>query len=126
MEFIAPLVLIFSATIGWILFFIINIKTVRRLRKNPITRDELGFHLFWGWYAITISQALFFSKEWTTKRRNRPNGYMFANKDLVEQYTTPFEKITCKLMIILGFFALASLLIFMILDAVTFLIDLVR
>ncbi len=99
-----------SMIVSWILFFIINIKTVRRLRKNPITKNELGFHLFWGWYALNISETLLFSKEWTIRRRNSSNGYMFANYDLVHQYTTPFEKVICKLCIILSLFSVLGLL----------------
>ncbi len=112
--------MIISLTSAWILFFIINLKIVRRLRKNPITKDELGFHLFWGWYALNISEALFFSKKWMTKRRSRPHGYMFANFNLVHQYTTPFEKVICKLFVILGLLSIVSLLIIGFLDQIGF------
>ncbi len=101
-----------------VLFFIINLKTVRRLRKNPITKDELGLSLVWGWHAITVSEALLFSKEYTTKRRKRSHGYMFANYDLVYQYTTPFEKAICKLFIILGVFSVLGILISGLLDRI--------
>jgi len=124
MEFIVPLVLIFSAVIGWILFFIINIKTVRRLRKNPVTRDELGFHLFWGWYALNISLALFVSEKKMIKRKNHSDGYLFANQKLVQQYTTPFEKIICKLLVLMGILMLASVLVFMIMDGAEYLMSL--
>jgi len=126
MEFIADLAIFSSLIIAWILFCIINIKTVRRLRKNPITKDELGFHLWWGWYALNIAEAIFFSKEWMAKRKKRSHGYLFANKDLVEQYTTPFEKIICKLMVSFGLFFLVGILILIARDGVVFLIDLVR
>ncbi len=126
MEFVVALTIFISMMVIVILFFIINIKTVRRLRKNPITRDELGFHLWWGWYALNVAEAVFFSKEWMAKRKKRSHGYMFANKDLVEQYTTPFEKIICKLMVGFSLFFLVSMLILIALDGVVFLIDLVR
>ncbi len=101
-----------------ILFFIINIKTVRRLRKNPITKDAMGFYLFWGWYALNLSVALFASKKWMTKRRSYSDGYLFANPDLMRQYTTPFEKVICKLFVILGLFSVLGLLISSFLDSV--------
>ncbi len=125
MESIIAWLIAISLLTTWILFFIINIKIVRKLRKNPVTKDELGFHLWWGWYALNISQALFFSKEWTNKRRNCSHGYMFANYDLVHQYTTRFEKVICKIFVLLGMFLLISLLIAIIWDGLELLIRLV-
>ncbi len=108
----------FSMIMACMLFFFINLTTVRRLRKNPITKDELGFHLFWGWYALNISEALFVSKKRMTKRRSHSDGYLFANPDLVRQYTMPFEKVICKLLIILGLFSILGVLIFGLLDKI--------
>ncbi len=106
----------FSMITAWILFFFINFTTVRRLRKNPITKDGLGFHLFWGWYALNMSLALFVSKKRMIKRRSHSDGYLFADPDLMRQYTTPFEKIICKLLIVTGLFGVLGLLIFGLLD----------
>ncbi len=125
MESIEAWVVMFSVLMGWVLFFIINIKTVRRLRKNPITKDELGFHLFWGWYALNLSVALFASKKWMIKRRSHSDGYLFANPDLMRQYTTLFEKIICKTLILLGIFILVFVFINMLLDGLKFLMRLV-
>ncbi|MCF6325448.1 MAG: hypothetical protein L3J89_14215 [Gammaproteobacteria bacterium] len=125
MESIIPWVVVLLLIMIVILFFIINIKTVRRLRKNPITRDELGFHLVWGWYAITISLVLFVPNERMAKRRSYSDGFLFANQDLVAQYTTPFEKVICKLMASLVLFFLAIALMLMIGDGAEYLMDLV-
>ena len=125
MESIIPWVVVLLLIMIVILFFIINIKTVRRLRKNPITRDELGFHLVWGWYAITISLTLFVSKERMAKRRSYSDGFLFANQDLVAQYTTPFDKAICKLFISFGLFFLACMFIVIAWDGVEYLMDLV-
>ncbi len=113
-------VMLVSGWITFILFFVINIKTVRRLKKNPVTKGELGFHFFWGWYAITVSQALTFSKEWTTKRKKRSHGYMFANYNLMYQYTTPFEKILSKIFILLGLLSATSIFTFGVLHLIGF------
>ncbi len=124
MESIVAWVAFFTVISICVLFFIINIKIVRRLRKNPITKDAMGFHLFWGWYALNISEVLFFSKKWMTKRRNRSHGYMFANYDLVHQYTTRFEKLICKIFVLLGMFFGVGILIMMVLDGLEFLMRL--
>ncbi len=111
MGLIVVLVLCFSLALAWILFFFINIKIVRRLKKNPITKDAMGFHLIWGWYALNISEALFFSREWVTKRRGCSHGFMFADYELIHQYTTPFEKLICKTFVILGLSSVIGILI---------------
>ncbi|VAW86245.1 hypothetical protein MNBD_GAMMA17-1010 [hydrothermal vent metagenome] len=126
MESIIPWVVMLPAIMAWILFLFINIKTVRRLRKNPITRDELGFHLVWGWYAITISLTLFVSKERMAKRRSYSDGFLFANQDLMAQYTTPFEKVICKLMASLVLFVLVCMFLLIAWNGVEYLMNLVE
>ncbi len=125
MEKIVAWVVFFSLISICFLFLIINIKTVRRLRKNPITKDEMGFHLFWGWYALNLSVALFASKKWMIKRRSHSDGYLFANPDLMRQYTTLFEKAMCRTLVLLGIFMLVIVLINTALDGLAFLIRLV-
>ncbi len=116
MGLIMDLVLVISLIMTCILFIVINLKTVRRLKKNPITKDAMGFHLIWGWYAPNISLALFVSKKQMTKRKECSHGFMFADPDLMRQYTTPFEKVICKLFVILGLLSVVNLFIIGILD----------
>ena len=43
---------------GWLLFVVFGQTTVKRLRKNPDTKDQLGLELISGWDIFNAAQAL--------------------------------------------------------------------
>ncbi len=120
MEKIISWMVVLSLILTVIFFIIVNLKIVRKLKKNPTTKNELGLSLVWGWGALTVSQALFFSKKRMTEMRSRSHGYMFANYELVHQHTSKLDKILAGIFTFFYLLSAISLLISIVLDQVGF------
>src|SRR5690554_7670856 len=56
--------------IACVLYVVFGQVTVRKLRKNSKTRDELGLQLVSGWDIINVAQALSFPESWSKKLRS--------------------------------------------------------
>lgn len=57
-------IFVFFACILYVLF---GQLTVRKLRKNPNTKDLLGVEYVSGWDIINVAQAFAFPRSWTKK-----------------------------------------------------------
>ncbi|CAG21174.1 hypothetical protein [Photobacterium profundum] len=53
--------------------------TVRKLRKNPTTKDLLGVEYASGWDIINVAQALAFPRSWSRVLEKSPLSFMNAN-----------------------------------------------
>ncbi len=60
--------------VAWILFVIFGQVTVRKLRKKPETRHELGVEFASGWDIFNVAQALTLPKSVMKKIRKNPQG----------------------------------------------------
>ena len=80
-----------NCIIAWILFIFFGQKTVRRLRKNPATKDHLGAVFFSGQDILNVAQALSLPKKIAKKFDS--NGGLAANSELVRKHTSKFEQI---------------------------------
>jgi hypothetical protein len=67
--------------------------TVRKLRKNPVTRDALGAELASGWDIINVAQALAFPRYLSKKIAESPISFMHANADILLENTSRFDRI---------------------------------
>lgn len=83
--------------IAMILFVIFGQVTVRKLRKNSETKDELGIEFASGWDIINVAGALAMPRWLNRKLRNTSLSYLYANADLLDKNTNTFDRILAAL-----------------------------
>lgn len=83
-------IFVFFACILYILF---GQLTVRKLRKNPKTKDLLGVEYVSGWDIINVAQAFAFPRAWTKKVENSKFSFIYANATVLYENTTKFDRI---------------------------------
>ena len=79
---------IFSA----ILYVAFGQITVRKLRNNPKTKDQLGLEYVSGWDIINVAQALAFPRSWSRKLEKSPLSSMYANSQILFENTNKFDR----------------------------------
>lgn len=75
------------------LFLLFSQLTVRKLEKNPQTRDELGFEYISGWNIINTAQALAMPNVLIKKIDKSPLASFFADSESLNRNTNKFDKI---------------------------------
>lgn len=92
--FAIPAAIGFFACILYVLFGQI---TVRKLRKNPQTKDQLGVEFTSGWDILNVASALCRPK-WLDDRykKSRLSG-LAANAEVLYQHTTLFDRILARI-----------------------------
>lgn len=83
----------FLMILAAIFYVIFGQVTVRKLRKNPETKKELGFEYVSGWDIINVAQALALPRSWSRKLEKSPLSSMHASSDLLFKHTNKFDKI---------------------------------
>lgn len=76
-----------------ILYVLFGQMTVRKLRKNPETKQALGFEYVSGWDIINAAQALALPKSWTRKLEKTPLSALYANAEILFANTSRFDRI---------------------------------
>ena len=71
--------------------------TVRKLRKNPVTKECLGVGLVSGWDILNAAEALALPKALTDRFEASPLSAMFANADLLREHTNAFDRVLAAL-----------------------------
>ena len=79
--------------VACILFVLFGQVTVRKLRKNPKTKDVLGGELLSGWDILNVAQALAFPASWLKRIENSPLSFMEADSRIVRENTNKFDHI---------------------------------
>lgn len=80
----------FFAAIFYVVFGQI---TVRKLRKNPKTKDKLGFEYVSGWDIINVAQSLSIPRKLSKKLENTPLSVLYANSELLHDQTNMLDRI---------------------------------
>lgn len=75
-----------------ILFVIFGQFTVRKLRKNPETRECLGVEFAHGLDILNVAQALSLPRSLTRKLNRSPLSLLHANSDVLFKHTTKFDR----------------------------------
>jgi len=75
-----------------ILYVIFGQVTVRKLRNNPRTKDQLGLEYASGWDIINVAQALAFPRSWSRKLEKSPLSSMYANSQILFENTNKFDR----------------------------------
>ena len=76
-----------------ILYVVFGQITVRKLRKNPDTKNTLGVKFASGWDTINIAQALAIPRSWAKKIENSPLSALYAKSEFLLNNTTRFDRI---------------------------------
>jgi len=87
-------------TVGFvdaILFVLFGQITVRKLRKNPATKNELGIEFVSGWDIINVAQALSMPAFMIRKFRKSKIYFLYANIDVLIKHTNRFDRILARL-----------------------------
>ena len=67
--------------------------TVRKLRKNPKTKDALGMEFVSGWDILNVAGALSKPKCLTKKRKQPLLSFLAADVETLYKQTTQFDRI---------------------------------
>jgi hypothetical protein len=101
-----------------ILFVFFGEKTVRKLRKNPTTRDALGIELISGWDIVNVMSALSLPRTLTRKFRETIFSSLDADAELLFTYTTKFDRVLARVLYISMASAVFALFILILLDKI--------
>lgn len=104
--------------IGWILFILFGQITVRRLRKNPETRDKLGLEFASGWDIFNVAGAMC-RPQWLSERLRRSTlSFTAADERPIYENTTWFDRLLGRTMFILMMGAIAIMMVLILLHFV--------
>jgi len=113
-EAIIFLSLILAIILTGILFVIFGQVTVKKLRKNPTTRDALGFETVSGGDIANVAFSLLVPKSlWFRYRQRREEGWPAPDPGLLHQHMSKSDRILGKILAsiwlatMLAFFAYA-------------------
>jgi hypothetical protein len=79
--------------IGCILFVVFGQITVRKLRKNPETKEHLGMEFTSGWDILNVAGALSTPLWLRNKFENSPLKFMSARYEVIYNHTSIFDRI---------------------------------
>ncbi len=102
--------------IGLILFVMFGQITVRKLRKNPETKNALGTEFASGWDILNTAQALAIPKIWAQKLKSSPLSGLYADVDLLYKNTSKFDRVLAFIVYWLLMTSVGILLVLMVLD----------
>jgi len=94
-----------------IFYVIFGQFTVRKLRKNPKTKDELGIEFVSGWNILNVAGALAMPKWINRKFKSTPLAFLYANADIVYANTSIFDRVIAIILYALFLFSGFSLII---------------
>ncbi len=84
-----------------IFFVLFGQITVRKLRKNPETKDELGVEFMSGWDILNVAQALALPDFMARKLKESPLSALHADKDILKKHTNKFDRILATIFYVL-------------------------
>ena len=94
-------VLIVSSMVCGLVFVLFGQFTVKKLRKNPATKDVLGLDLASGWDIINIAQSLTLPYKLYRIIEKSSLKHFFADKQVIESNTSRLDKILGQIFYIL-------------------------
>ena len=75
-----------------LLYVLFGQITVRKLRKNPETKQELGLEFASGWDILNVAQALATPRKIHKLLENGQLAFLHANSELISKHTNRFDK----------------------------------
>jgi len=117
LEILVGVIIAFTFII-MILFVLFGQITVRKLRKNPETRHELGLEFASGWDILNVAQALSLPKKMIQKMKKSPlYAVLEADAEVLYQHTTVFDRCLARVFYWLSVIFTLLALIFLFLNA---------
>lgn len=86
----------FILFLGLILFVIFGQVTVRKLRKNPKTKDALGFEYMSGSNIANVAKALAISRKKAQEMKENKMSFLYADIELLYEHTNKVDRILAK------------------------------
>lgn len=93
---VAFTIILISTILTGLLFVLFGEITVRRLRKNPETKKVLGIERVSGRDIMNVAMALSVPRMLNRRARRSKISFMFANADVLYQYTNRFDRILAR------------------------------
>lgn len=78
--------------ISLILYVVFGQITVRKLRKNPATKDALGLEFASGWDIVNVAQAIAIPRSWSKKLEQSPLSSLYAKSQILRENTSWFDR----------------------------------
>jgi uncharacterized membrane protein len=104
-----------TSIIACILFVLFGQVTVRKLRKNPVTKDALGIKFVSGWDIFNAAMILTFTRKYGRRIKQVPFGTLHANADVLYEHTTRLDRVLARVFFVpwalTGVFAVALMLL---------------
>lgn len=105
---------LFLAMLFYIIFGQI---TVRKLRKNPKTKNELGVEFVSGWDILNVAGALAMPRWINRKFQNTPLAFLYANAEILDENTNFLDRILATIFYALFVFSGSALIVLGIMHA---------
>ncbi len=114
--------IIFSFSMGvfflsMILYVVFGQITVRKLRKNPKTKNDLGMDFMSGWDILNVAGALAMPRWLNRKFQSTPLAFLYANAEILAKNTSVFDRVLAIIFYWLFVSSISSLMLLMILDS---------
>jgi len=113
-------ILILFAIITGIFFILFGQITVKKLRKNPRTKNALGLEYMNGWDILNTAQALAMPRSWSKKLEKSPLSSIHANSTLLIENTTKLDQVLAVIFYWLWVFTGFSTILLVLLNALGF------
>jgi len=101
--------------VGSVFFVIFGQVTMRKLRKKPEIRHELGIEFLSGWDILSVAQTLTLPKSIAQRIRRNSRGTA-ADPDLLYRYTTLFDRVLARVFYMLITLSVFAMFVLIILD----------
>ncbi len=76
-----------------VLYVVFGQVTVRKLRKNPNTKELLGMEFISGWDIINVAKAFSLPRSWMLKVEKSKFAFMYANSSTLFENTSIFDRV---------------------------------
>ncbi|WDE06165.1 hypothetical protein SG34_004325 [Thalassomonas viridans] len=113
-------ILILLAIVTGFFFVLFGQVTVKKLRKNPKTKDALGLEYMSGWDILNTAQALAMPRSWSKKLEKSPLSSIHANSTLLLENTTKLDQVLAVIFYWLWVFTGLSTILLVLLNAMGF------
>ena len=101
-----------------ILYVLFGQLTVRKLRKNPETKDALGIEFASGWDILNVAKAFAMPKTITKKWKKSAQSAFYANIDILHKHTNKFDRVLGAVFYWIYAFTGVSVILLVLLDAI--------
>ena len=93
-----------------VFYIVFGQVTVRRLRKKPETRENLGIEFVSGMNIMGVAQMLSLPRSWARALDKRPNSFLMANSEALYENTTLADRIIARIFYYLSTFSVLILI----------------